>query len=264
MVARLLVTMAALSGLVLWGSAPAEADTTVTAQLEESNGSGVTGTVTLTATNSGGLRVVIRAEGHVPGVPHAQHVHGSTTGGHFMCPSTANDTDGDGLLTNEEAAGEYGDVFMTLTTSGDASAESGLAIDRMPMADASGRLDYDRAFSPDEVPDGVIEQLAHLHVVQHGIDVNGNGRYDVDGAGVSTFAENLGVPNVPEEATNPASCGVVTGASAATPPRGGMETGGGPARNGSENALIGVLGAVLLIGSAVVLGNVRRSRADRG
>ena len=36
-----------------------------------------------------------------------------------------------------------------------------------------------------------------LHVVQHGIDVNGNGKYDVEGAGISTFAKNLGVPGVP-------------------------------------------------------------------
>ena len=93
-----------------------------------------------------------------------------------MCPSIENDTDGDGLLTNEEASGEYGQVFMALTTEGDASAESGLALDRMPVADASGRIDYDRTFSADEVPDGLVDQLAHVHVVQHGIDVNGNGR----------------------------------------------------------------------------------------
>ena len=44
-------------------------------------------------------------------------------------------------------SGEYGDVFMSLTTNGDASAESGLAVDRMPVADDSGRIDYDRTFS---------------------------------------------------------------------------------------------------------------------
>ena len=50
-----------------------------------------------------------------------------------MCPTMESDTDGDGLLTNEEASGEYGNVFMALTTNGDASAESGLAVDRMPV-----------------------------------------------------------------------------------------------------------------------------------
>src|SRR5688500_13897317 len=90
----------ALSVLVFGGAVPAGADTTVTAKLQESNGSGVTGTASLTATDSGGLRVVIHAKGLVPGLPHAQHLHGSTGGGHYMCPSEANDTDGDGLLTN--------------------------------------------------------------------------------------------------------------------------------------------------------------------
>ena len=140
----------ALAGLLLVTVAPARADTTVTAQLDEANDSGVTGTATLTATDSGGLRVVIQGEGYVPGVPHAQHIHGSTSAGHFMCPSMENDIDGDGLLTNEEASGEYGQVFMALTTEGDASAESGLALDRMPVADASGRIEYDRTFSADE------------------------------------------------------------------------------------------------------------------
>ena len=128
-----------VGGFLVLGAAPASADTKVTAQLEESNGSGVSGTATLTATDDGGLRVVIHAEGHVPGVPHAQHIHGATSGaGHYMCPSMEADVDGDGLLTNEEASGEYGDVFMALTTEGDASAESGLAIDRMPVADSAG------------------------------------------------------------------------------------------------------------------------------
>jgi hypothetical protein len=156
----------ALAALLLVSAAPAGADTTVTAQLDQANDSGVTGTATLTATDSGGLRVVIQGEGYVPGVPHAQHIHGATSGGHFMCPSIENDTDGDGLLTNEEAAGEYGQVFMALTTEGDASAESGLALDRMPVADSSGRIDYDRTFSADELPDGLVDQRGcrRLHV----------------------------------------------------------------------------------------------------
>ena len=178
-----------------------------------------------------------------------------------MCPSIENDTDGDGLLTNEEASGEYGDVFMALTTEGDASAESGLALDRMPVADASGRIEYDRTFSADELPDGLVDQLAHVHVVQHGIDVNGNGEYDIDGAGVSTFAENLGVPDVPEEATDPASCGVVTGAMAPTAPVGGMETGGADAARPGADVPVLALGVLLLLGSTVLY---RRSRRDRG
>ena len=62
----------------------AAADTTVKAKLVEQNGSGVSGTVTLTALGDGGL-VVIHSQGLVPGQPHAQHIHGSAHGGHFGC-----------------------------------------------------------------------------------------------------------------------------------------------------------------------------------
>jgi hypothetical protein len=250
-----------LTGLVALG-APAQADTTVTAELGEANDSGVTGTAELTATSDGGLRVVIHARGLVPGQPHAQHIHGSSESGHhhFMCPTMEADADGDGLLTNEEASGEYGVVFMALTTEGDTSADSGLAVDRMPVADAQGKVDYDRTFSADEVPDGLLEHLSEVHVVQHGIDVNGNGKYDLDGAGVSTFAKNLGIPGVPEEATDPASCGVVTGAMAATPPMGGVETGGGDADRAPADLTVGALGVALVLGSVAVLVHLRSRR----
>ena len=256
---RLLLITSALSAALLAGSPPAGADTTVTATLEPSNDSGVTGTASLTATDDGGLRVVIHAAGHVPGVPHAQHLHGAAGGGHFMCPSAANDADGDGLLTNEEAAGEYGNVFLALTTEGDASPASGLAVDRMPVADAAGHIEYERTFAAGELPDGLVERLSEVHVVQHGIDVNGNDRYDMAGAGVSTFAENLGVPDIPEEATDPASCGVVTGARAHVSPHGGVETGGGD--RGSVDVPVAALGGLRVGGSLLVLWRVRRGRA---
>jgi hypothetical protein len=107
----------------------AAADTSVKAKLVEQNGSGVTGTVTLTALDDGGLKVVIRSKGLVPGQPHAQHIHGSAHGGHFSCPTVEkNDKDGDGVLTNEEATGEYGTVFLALTTEGGATPQDGLDV----------------------------------------------------------------------------------------------------------------------------------------
>jgi len=173
-----------------------------------------------------------------------------------MCPSAKNDTDGDGLLTNEEASGEYGKVFLALTTKGDTSPNSGLALDRMPVADASGRIHYERTISANELPDGLLRHLSEVHVVQHGIDVNHNARYDMAGAGVSTFAKNLGVAGVPEEATDPASCGVVTGARAAMAPHGGPETGGGD--HDSVALAVPGVGGVLLLGSLLTLWSIRR------
>jgi hypothetical protein len=228
----------------------ATADTTVKAKIVEQNGSGASGTVTLTALDNGRLKVVIHSQGLVPNQPHAQHIHGSAHGGHFGCPTLKqNDKDGDGILTNEEATGEYGTVFLALTTEGGATPQDGLDVKRMPVADSQGRLDYERTFSAKAVPDGLIEHLSSLHVVQHGIDTNNNGKYDMDALGVSTFAESLGVPNIPEEATDPASCGVVQGAGMSGKPKGGVETGGAPGPD--LTTPLAVAGGALLVMAAV-------------
>jgi hypothetical protein len=241
----------------------AAADTTVQAKLVEQNGSGVSGKVTLTALDNGGLKVVIGSQGLVPGQPHAQHIHGSAHGGHFGCPIVEkNDKDGDGVLTNEEATGEYGTVFLALTTSGGATPQDGLAVDRMPVADSEGRLDYERTFSAKSVPDGLLEHLSSVHVVQHGIDANNNDKYDVEKLGVSTFAESLGVPDIPEEATNPASCGVVEGAGMTGRPRGGVETGGAPATD-LRAPLAATGAALLLLSAAFGVSAAARSRHHR-
>jgi hypothetical protein len=241
---NLLILAAAAALLCLPTSAMA--DTTVKAKLVEQNRSGVSGTVSLTALGNGGLKVVIRSQGLVPGQSHAQHLHGAVGGKHFACATLEkNDTDGDGVLTNEEAGGEYGGVFMPLTTTGSAKPQDGLDATRMPVADSEGRVNYERTFSADMIPDGVLKHLSSLHVVQHGIDVNNNGNYDVEALGVSTFAENLGRTGVAEEETNPASCGVVHGAGMPKRPRGGVETGGAPSPD--LNATLAAAGAALLV-----------------
>jgi len=241
----------------------AAADTTVKAKLVEQNHSGASGTATLTALGNGQLKVVIHSRGLVPGQPHAQHIHGSAGGGHFGCPTLKNDKDGDGILTNEEATGEYGMIFLALTTRGGATPQDGLDVSRMPVADAHGRLDYERTFSADMVPQGLIAHLSAVHVVQHGIDVNHNGKYDVAALGVSTFAENLGISGVPEEATDPASCGVIQGAGAAHPARHGVETGGAPPSR--PNALLVAAGAAALaLDAAFLFSRWRRRTTSDG
>jgi hypothetical protein len=248
---------------MLWLPTTAAADTTVKAKLVEQNGSGATGTVSLTALDNGGLKVVIRSQGLVPGQPHAQHIHGSAHGGHFGCPTLEkNDKDGDGVLTNEEATGEYGTVFVALTTEGGSTPQDGLDVKRMPVADSEGRVNYERTLTAKTVPDGLLEHLSSVHVVQHGIDANNNDKYDVEALGVSTFAESLGVPNIPEEATDPASCGVVQGAGMSGKPKGGVETGGAP---GPEvNApLAAAGGALLLVSAGFAVSAVTRSRRQR-
>jgi hypothetical protein len=247
---------------VLAFAGPASADTTVTAKLTQLNKSGASGTVSLTATDDGRLTVVIHSKGLVPGQPHAQHIHGSMGGhgSHFMCPTLANDKDGNGILTNEEAVGEYGAIYLPLTTRGDVSAASALALDRMPVADANGHVNYRRTFTAAQVPDALLSHLSDVHIVQHGIDANNNDKYDLKGLGESSFAKNLGVPNVPEEATDPASCGVIMGAAAPAPPHGGVATGDGSSVTRSGNAGISSLGALLLALSAAVFSARRNGR----
>lgn len=250
---------AAASAAMLWLPTSAAAETTVKAKLVEQNHSGASGTVTLTALDNGGLKVVIRAEGLVPGQHHAQHIHGAAGGKHFMCATVEkNDKDGDGVLTNEEAGGEYGGVFMPLTTSGGAKPQDGQDAKRMPLADAAGQISYERTFSAEMIPDGVLQHLSSVHVVQHGIDVNNNGKYDLEALGVSTFAENLGQTGVAEEETNPASCGVVQGAGMTKRPRGGVQTGGAPTPE--LNAPLAAAGTTLLLLSATFAATTTRTR----
>ena len=80
------------------------------------------------------------------------------------------DTDGDGVLINEEATGAYRTVFLALTTSGGATPQEALALDRMPVDGSEGQLNYERTFSASAVPDGLLEHFSSGHVVQHGID----------------------------------------------------------------------------------------------
>jgi hypothetical protein len=76
--------------------------------------------------------------------------------------------------------------------------------------------------SADELPDGVIAELANLTVVQHGIDVDRNGQYNLASRiGESAFAQSKGMKGVPHEATFPANCGVAPGAAASSPSGGG-------------------------------------------
>ncbi|MEU4170695.1 hypothetical protein AB0F46_27930 [Streptomyces sp. NPDC026665] len=252
-----LAALPAAAVLTLAGSSPvfAEGDTPAyQIDLAQLNDSGAKGTVLLSARGTD-LTVWIKSEGMVPGQPSAQHLHGSTEGHDFVCPDDSADTNGDGILNNTEATVHYGDINIALTVSGDTdAATSGLAVDRMPVADKEGKISYKRTIP---VSQDVIDHLKDLHVVQHGIDRNGNGKYDFEGAGKSELD-----PKLPQEATAPTNCGEVKGAAVGSVPVGGIETGSGAAGAGtSPAAVIGTAGAA----SAVVIGAllvVRRRMAS--
>ncbi|MBM2622077.1 hypothetical protein JIG36_41900 [Actinoplanes sp. LDG1-06] len=255
---RTLFAVPAVAALLLASPAPALADESVHVQLLELNNSDARGSATLTATDTGDLRISIRSTGLVPNSPHAQHLHGSITGMDFHCPDMSADTNGNGYVSTEEGMPAYGDIFVSLTTRGDTSKASGLAVDRMPTADAKGTLTYDRTIAGADLPAGTIKHLKDLHIVQHGVDANGNGKYDLDGLGESTLAKSAGLSGIPEEATDPATCGMVSGAAAGSVPVGGVATGDGSTRDQAA-VWYGAGGLALLAALGIVVIARRRS-----
>lgn len=180
------------------------------------NGTDATGTATLTPNPDGSLRVQVNASGLLPNQPHAQHIHGNAEGRDFVCPGPAEDVsrdrNGDGLLSAVDGSAAYGPIFISLTTTGATDSGSGLALDRFPVADETGQVVYDRTLSAEELPEGTVAHLADLTVVEHGIDVDGNGQYNLDSPiSESEIAQVMDTPGVPAEATYPAACGAALG-----------------------------------------------------
>ncbi|PSL02468.1 CHRD domain-containing protein [Haloactinopolyspora alba] len=233
---RALLAVPAAFALTAAGAAPAMADSSegqpgdYSITMDQLNESGASGSAVITLEDNGDLTVKVEASGLVPNQPHAQHIHGNTDQSQdFVCPTPEADADGNGIVDTAEGIPSYGDIHISLTTKGDSTADSALAVDRMPVADAEGNVNYERTFSSDELPEGTAAAVRNLHVVQHGIDPNGNGEYDTD-AGASPLDKSL-----PLEATAPAACGIIEGSSVSDMPDGGVDTGAGPmAESGSD------------------------------
>ena len=238
---------ATMIGLGATGAAGADG---YNATLEELNDSGAESTAMVTVDGTT-VRVEIEGRGFAPNAPHAQHLHGAADAD-FTCPTPADveelDEDGDGMLNTAEAAVMYGGVMISVTTEGDTSGDSALAVDRFPVADADGNLEYSRTF---EVSQEVADSLSNLHLVQHGIDLDGSGQYDGDA--VSSLDDSL-----PLEATIPATCGAF-GESQSAAPIGGVQTGDA----GADTTTAVVAGGAALtagaIGAGVLIGGRRRA-----
>lgn len=183
--------------LELGGQGEGKVDTTVAkSDIESLNGTDA----------SGKAIVVLRGhEAHVKlfvrdvleDAPHAQHFH---IQGEGRCPTPQADTNGDGIISTVEGQPAYGSIGASLTTEGDTSAQSALAVDRFPTA-PNGFITYQRTF---EVNDATAQSIREDNavIVVHGIDANDSGAYD--GAAKSELN-----PALPLEATAPAACGGV-------------------------------------------------------
>ena len=170
------------------------------ADLNPLNRSGASGKVKLTLEDRRLTTTQVRSHGLAPELPHAQHIHGFKQAV-SECPTLAADDNGDRLVNTVEGLPSYGPIRVSLTTRGDTSAASGLAVSRFPVANEGGSLQYTRTF---KVPSGVARGLGRMAIVQHGVDLNHNGRYDFKAAGKSELD-----PSLPQEATIPANCGVI-------------------------------------------------------
>ena len=164
--------------------------------------SSASGETRIKALPNGKVQVKVEAWGLTPGV-HAMHLHGvpgEATDNACPGPDAAGD---DGVVTVLDGAPFYGGILTSLTTSGDTSPASALALDRFPVADASGYLEYSRTF--DDA--AALTDAGSVQVVVHGIDFDGNGTYAFDADDpFSSRSSSLG-ESIPLEATVPVLCG---------------------------------------------------------
>ncbi len=208
--------------------------------LNKSNDTG-NSTVVLTANNNGTFTV--RTTGSSPALAHAQHIH---IGGTNSCPDISADKDKDGLINTTEGDPSYGPIEISLTTSGDASKASGLAVDRFPTADANGNVTYERTFP---LPEGITQDMvAKGVIVTHGVSEITGDKAKYDGEKKSDIP---GSEALPLEATIPATCGKLVAM-----PVGGVDGGAGSTAGFEQMGLM-VAGATTLVAGGALFATRR-------
>ena len=160
----------------------------------------------------------------------------SLNSGNFA-KATADDTNKDAHLTTTEGGPAYGAVVVSLTTTGDTSPSSALAIDRFDTA-PGGNLTYQRGDITVAPEVAAAITTGQAVVVIHGVDYNADGKYD------GTVMSDLD-PKLPTEATDPALCGVLKAA-----PVGAMATGAGGASSSQGDEGLLIAGGALLLAAA--------------
>lgn len=198
------------------GTKGGEKTVTLTATLTQLNGSGASGTATAVINNKKIRSIEVHAEGLTPDAPHAQHIHYGDDALN-ECPTLAQDENMDGRINTLEGVPAYGPVVVSLTTTGDTTPGSLLAVDRFPVAE-NGSYDYSRdkikftdvSGTGYQGGGGTAKQIAESVregegvVVIHGIDYDDSGTYSFSVEGVSELN-----PDLPAEATDPTACGVL-------------------------------------------------------
>lgn len=143
--------------------------------------------------------------------PHAQHIH---IHGQGTCPPPSADTDGDGVVNTTEGHPFYGMIGTSLTTTGDTSPDSGLAVDRFPGGSA---YSYERTIELDAASTEALKNGTAVIVV-HGVDPA-----KMPEAAAAKMSDLD--PKLPAAATLPAACGTLSASQMGAMPDGGADTG---------------------------------------
>ncbi len=179
--------------------------------------------------------------------PHAQHIHIAAQG---VCPGPDADTDGDGVVNTTEGHPYYGHIGTSLTTEGDSSPDSALAVERFPGGSA---YTYERTL---ELSPETAQSLKNgtSVVVVHGVDPT---RMPAAAADKMSDLD----PALPAAATLPAACGTLVGSQMGAMPQGGADTGVEDAASAGNTAGLMAAGGVGVLGlAAVATVGARRAR----
>ena len=143
------------------------------------------------------IEISLNARGLAPGITHIQHIHAADA-----CPTSADDTNGDGVVDLVEGIPVYGGILVSLDD--DLASASGM----FPMANDRGIVDYDETVGASELIGflratdtlGADENLnlEGRHIVVHGVAA------DTD---LPSTVKTL--PGVPAQVTLPVACGEI-------------------------------------------------------
>ncbi|MHA7210553.1 hypothetical protein [Arthrobacter sp. MDT1-65] len=236
----LAVPALAISAVALAGSPAMAADASYSSTLGQLNGTTGTGTITVDVVGDQAtvnLQVSGLAQTFMDApYPHVQHIHGGAKG---VCPTPANDANGDGIVNVAEGAPGYGDIQTTLTTSGATTPAEGL---NLALGGQGGTYSIQRTITLDAATQKSLEDGVAV-VVVHGLDPATAGVP----AEVFNSPSELN-PDLPLGATSPALCGTLVQTQMGAMPSGGADT--GVATESSNSTGMMALGGGLVLAAA--------------
>jgi hypothetical protein len=195
--------------------------------------------------NGNSAKFTLQVSGLLANSAHAADIYL----GQGQCPAVAASSGGAGQSVSPvDPTPLLGTVSASLTTTGDTSASSALALTRFP---AEGAYTYSRTFDVDPAVTTALRNGTALFVI-HGVDGNDNGKYDETVGGA-----------VSSEASHPALCGRFVAAQMQSVPAGSADTGGGSTAVGSLSTEIWFGSAAVLTAMGIALVAIRRRQSGR-